>query len=586
MRINLPVTDIERLVPEGEVLVSRTNLKGVITYCNRPFCEISGYSEGELLGAPHNLIRHPDVPAEVFADCWKSIQSGKPWNRVIKNRCKNGDYYWVEANISPWIADSEMVGYVSLRYKPMDAQVAAAEHCYQALRAGIPAAETIVKSSLDFIVESQQRLAEKIMALEKYRDSSEEELRIGSDIMMRISNMNSTLDSLVRHKISPAFYYSGDMILAARTPGDVLHILLADAVGHGLTAAMNVLPLSQAFYAMTKKGFGIARIVEELNQKIHKFMPVDRFVSATLISVNLRNQAIEVWNGGNPAPVLIGADGDILRKWPSSNLPLGILGKRDFSSGTEAFQYKQDCQLFLFSDGLPEAESPYGVQFGTERIDVFLEHAPPQGRFDELLDGLERHLCGQPAHDDISLAMISMPVAESSDELMHRGSPKALDSDWRLAISLGADELKYVEVIPLLTQVIAQIHATRDHHSALLLILSELFNNALDHGVLHLDSAIKQGADGFEQFLLLREERLRALDTGNIDIEIEKVVIEDMYGVKIRVADSGKGFDYAAIQGGGQVEQYGRGIALVKGLAYKLEFAQRGSEAIAYYVCK
>lgn len=196
------------------------------------------------------------------------------------------------------------------------------------------------------------------------------------------------------------------------------------------------------------------------------------------------------------------------------------------------------------------------------------------------------------AHDDRSLARVNLSPASDRVELVFHLSLPPLagqDSDWRASISLGANELKYVEVVPLFTQIIARIQATRDHHSALFLILSELFNNALDHGVLQLDSMIKHGADGFEAFLQLRECRLSALDCGKIDIEIEKVVIEGADGVRIRVVDSGNGFDYSALQtdvaGPPEHAQYGRGVALVKSLAYKLEFAQRGNEVIVYYVC-
>lgn len=592
MRMNLPVSNTEYPVPEGGVLVSKTDLKGVITYCNRTFCEVSGYSERELVGAPHNLVRHPEVPAAVFADCWKTVQAGNPWNGVIKNRRKNGDYYWVEANVTPLIEAGKTVGYVSLRYKATAAQIAAAERSYQALREGGAVQPPDRYAQNQSYIVLQQRLAEKIVALEKYHDSSEEELRIGSDIMMRITRMNGTLDPIVRQKIRPAAHYSGDMILAARTPADVLHIMLADAVGHGLTAAMNVLPLSQAFYAMSKKGFGISRIAEELNLKIHNFMPVDRFVAALLISIDFRSQVVEVWNGGNPAPVLVDAEGEILYQWKSSNLPLGIFGKQDFTAGTEVFHYEEDCQLFLFSDGLPEAESPSGIPFSKERIEVLLQHTAAGRRFDELIGALEYHLCGRPAHDDVSLAMVSISCAGDPTELSCQLSSQRsaeLGSDWRVAISLGANELKYVEVVPMLTQVIARIHATREHHSALFLILSELFNNALDHGVLQLDSSIKLGHNGFDRYLQLRDERLRVLDHGKIDLEIEKAVIEGRYGVKIRVVDSGSGFDHAALRvdADNQIElaQHGRGIALVKSLASKLEFAGRGNEVVAYYVC-
>ncbi|HEX5364340.1 MAG TPA: methyl-accepting chemotaxis protein [Gallionella sp.] len=132
----MPVTNVERHLKEGEYIVSKTNLKGQITYVNRPFLEISGYTEEELLGQPHNMIRHPDMPEGAFADLWKTLQSGKPWRGMVKNRCKNGDYYWVDANANPFWKDGQIVGFMSLRTKPTRAQVEAAEALYRRFREG------------------------------------------------------------------------------------------------------------------------------------------------------------------------------------------------------------------------------------------------------------------------------------------------------------------------------------------------------------------------------------------------------------------------------------------------------------------
>lgn len=442
------------------------------------------------------------------------------------------------------------------------------------------------------IEELYQQLAAKIHALETYHDQTEEELRIGSDIMTRITDAHSTRDPAVRMRISPAAHYSGDLILIARTPSGNLHILLADAVGHGLTAAMNLLPLSQVFNAMSKKGFTVSRLAEELNSKIHRLMPVDRFIGAVLISVNFREQVIEVWNGGIPAPILVSMNGQILHQWRSRNPPLGILGEESFSSEVEVFHYDGDCQLFLFSDGLPEAESPDGVQFGKARIEELLCNTDPQYRFDVLLRSLEAHLQGQQAHDDVSLAMASIALQEGEEALScHLNPPKGeeIGSQWRMSLTLGQDELKYLDAVPLLIDIVGKIHATAEHRSALYVILSELFNNALDHGVLQLDSTIKHGPDGFEQYLHQREQRLHALSSGSIEIEIEKVMIEGKYGIKLRVVDSGPGFDHAALQPPPAEmlvqAQHGRGLALARGLAYKLEHGGKGNECVAYYIC-
>src|SRR5450830_1949555 len=101
MRVNTPITQNEYVLNEGMTIVSTTDLKGNINYANQYFIEVSGFSEMELLGAPQNILRHPDMPTEAFADLWHTIQSGRPWSGLVKNRNKGGDFYWVLANVTP-----------------------------------------------------------------------------------------------------------------------------------------------------------------------------------------------------------------------------------------------------------------------------------------------------------------------------------------------------------------------------------------------------------------------------------------------------------------------------------------------------
>jgi aerotaxis receptor len=101
MRTNLPVTNTEYKMREGEPIVSKTDLKGKITYVNPAFIEVGGYSQEELIGSPHNIVRHPDMPPEAFGDMWQTLKSGEQWTGMVKNRRKNGDFYWVLANVTP-----------------------------------------------------------------------------------------------------------------------------------------------------------------------------------------------------------------------------------------------------------------------------------------------------------------------------------------------------------------------------------------------------------------------------------------------------------------------------------------------------
>ena len=136
MRMNSPVTNVERHLGDGEYIVSKTDLKGRITYVNQPFMDISGFTASELIGASHNIVRHPDMPPAAFADLWRTLKDGKPWRGMVKNRCKNGDYYWVDANANPIWEGGRITGYMSLRMKPSRAQVEAAEHFYKLFREG------------------------------------------------------------------------------------------------------------------------------------------------------------------------------------------------------------------------------------------------------------------------------------------------------------------------------------------------------------------------------------------------------------------------------------------------------------------
>lgn len=134
MKTNLPVTQTEVHLSADDLVVSTTDLKGLITSVNETFVRISGFSETELLGQPHNLVRHPDMPVEAFADLWKTLKEGRPWSGMVKNRCKNGDFYWVMANATPIFNNGVITGYMSVRRRPERPQVEAAEQAYRMFR--------------------------------------------------------------------------------------------------------------------------------------------------------------------------------------------------------------------------------------------------------------------------------------------------------------------------------------------------------------------------------------------------------------------------------------------------------------------
>ncbi len=170
MRKNLPVTQSEYVLKDGQTLVSVTDLKGRIVYCNPSFVEASGFSPAELMGQPHNLVRHPDMPEEAFRDLWDTIEHGLPWQGLVKNRRKNGDFYWVQANATPIKNGAKITGYLSVRTRPDRGQVEAAEALYACMRqeaargrltTGIERGQVVARGALGRLIQQAKAQARR-----------------------------------------------------------------------------------------------------------------------------------------------------------------------------------------------------------------------------------------------------------------------------------------------------------------------------------------------------------------------------------------------------------------------------------------
>ncbi len=423
-----------------------------------------------------------------------------------------------------------------------------------------------------------------------WRADAEEQNRLGHYIIDRLVDSSGLNDPMVQWLNSPAQSFSGDLVCAARGPGDVLYVMLADAAGHGLSAALSALPLTQVFYGMAAKGFPIHAIAEELNAKLKAFLPADRFVAAALAAVDTRNQLIDVWNGGAPDVLLVGADGSVSMRWPSRHPPLGILPPALFSSATETTNYPRAGELVLFSDGVIEAENAAGERLNMQGLEALLGRAAPGTRLDAIEAGVARHLNGRDKHDDLSAIVVKVPMERRLSPRVTQGPAPAseLVSEWRMELSWGAEQLQHLDVVPAVLSFMKQIKGLQTHQGQLFLILSELFNNALDHGVLGLDSKAKNEEGGFERYLEERERRLHKLESGRVDMAFHLHDVDDRSVLDIRIRDSGQGFDFQTYLESGDDDRglylsHGRGIRLVKNLSESIAYNQGGCQVQVRY---
>jgi len=427
--------------------------------------------------------------------------------------------------------------------------------------------------------------------LQRYRDQAEEEKAVAQHLMHRLVNAELLGDLSVNYWVRPAETYSGDLIAAARTPGGILHVLLADATGHGLAASLAVMPVTQPFYRMTEKGFGIDTIAREMNRKVRELLPVGRFVAATLVAVDSSNGSIQVWNGGNPHPFLISAENRLADfEFRRTHLPLGILDDDSFDAVPEIHFIQEPHQLVVYSDGVVEAENPGGLAFGRDGLHTALLAREQENRLTQVIQALDHHLAGHSARDDLSLLLVRCYHRTARTPPIRAGEPRVAfnGGNWQVAMSLSAEELRTLDPVPLLMGVVNQFNRDQKHSSQVFLILSELFTNALDHGVLRMDSCLKSLGQGFGQYLEERGRRLAALEEGLVEIGVSQVATERGMRLAIRVRDSGPGFDYRAClaemhEADSERAPYGRGLRLVHSLCAQLTFAAAGNEVIAYY---
>ncbi|MES2207888.1 MAG: fused response regulator/phosphatase [Pseudomonadota bacterium] len=458
-------------------------------------------------------------------------------------------------------------------------------------------------NSFGRILRLQQQIRQQTKELLEFRQLSEQENEVAAGLMEKIIKSDLIENSKIIKRWSvPTSSFSGDLIVAEQTPAGIWHILLADGTGHGLSAALSVLPMAQPFYSMTRKGFRIGQIALQINRTMHELLPGDRFAGAILLAVDRIQNAIEVWNGGMPEVYLTSPEGEgVFHVFKSLHLPLGILNDELFSTDTSYYVYERDMQIVLCSDGLLEAENKEGEAFGKERlIEILAKEDLSEQRTNMIADTLTAFLDGKPPADDVSLMVLHVDhrslESHALDANIEEGKEQETanvlalpPSAWEMYLHLGAEQLRRLEVLPLIHQILRDLESSTQRSSELFVVLSELLCNAIDHGILGLNSQLKESEDGMDLFYEARTERLQTLQHGYLGIKIEKVFGEKRAQLMIRVSCSGNGFDYRTAMSKAKevmedmLRPHGRGIPLMMRLCEVLEYSDQGREALAIF---
>lgn len=439
-------------------------------------------------------------------------------------------------------------------------------------------------NSFQRIAELQQKIREQNLVLKQYANAEAEERRIASFLMDRLMRTEQLDNGHIQHMLKPTSGVSGDLLLANTSGCGDIYVMLADATGHGLPAALTLIPVSQTFYAMTAKGFQLETIARELNHQHRAYSPPDRFVAALMAVFRPREGTLEVWNGGLPPALLIGSDGEILRRIKSRNLALGILSNQDFEYRSESVLLNAENRLLMYSDGLIEAETAHASPFGSHGLERCIAQYPPQALLSGIEQELQQYLDGLPLHDDMSCLILTCTPAPDTGGPQAPGTQelKQIAEKWHLQLQLGPSQLRRLDLEPLLASFCASLGLDEARKGVFSLVLRELLTNALEHGLLGLDSNIKNGPEGFENYLNARSAALSELSHGQIEIEIAQSGDLDENTLIIRVIDSGPGYDWQQLrppaQEPGAELYHGRGLQLIRSLARKTQIRGRGND--------
>lgn len=454
-----------------------------------------------------------------------------------------------------------------------------------------PYSRTLLQAKIDAALRMRSMhlaLARQRDELSDYQGRQQRDLEVAKRILDNVATAEELAVPNVRSLLQPMDLLNGDIILAANRPTGEQCFLVGDFTGHGLPAAIGAMTVHGVFISMVSKGFGIDDIVPELNRKMCALLPVDRFLSAAIIEIAQDTGMAKVWNGGLPDIIVRSADGTSVSRFRSINLPLGIVSPERYRSQSVSVALRPGDEVWAYSDGLVEAHNPRAELFGNARLDdLMTQSGGTDDRFDRLLARLAQHVETAPQSDDISILCVRCdpqfhPAPERDARAGQVGKPPG---QWGFLITLDAMALKKSEPVATVMQVMDTAQGLGPLRTPLFMVLTELFSNALEHGLLGLDSETKQGPNGFAEYYENRQQRLEKLENAQLTIECRHVGTSEGGELTISISHTGEGFDVRQLPANldQNLQFKGRGIRLVRSLCDALDYFDEGRKAVAIY---
>lgn len=418
-------------------------------------------------------------------------------------------------------------------------------------------------------------LAEKNQSLRLVQQDVERNHRIVEHIFANALDSSDTLNDYFNYYIQPETQFNGDVLLCEKSPSGGVYLFVGDFTGHGLASAIGAIPVSQAFVRMAEKGLSVSEIAIRLNRILLSFLPADMFCVAAIIEIDSSGTRFSIWNGGLPRIVLSDAMGKIQHRLDSRHMPLGVLSDNEFEHDVDIVEANEDDMLLVYTDGLMETLHPEQGLLGEEGVEQwFSEGGINSAR--QFVELAKAYRLGQAAKDDMTIVlfrcepfMFDNHVARTHTALL----------PFELKFTLGKAHLQSHNVVDTFIQRLGHVEGLESARSELYTVVTELVNNAIDHGVLQLSSSLKKDPDAFESYYAERSARIEALEQGEVSVSMH--CDPDLRLLTIKVSDSGAGYDVSQIAPSDDEDTFGRGLQLVQAICESVQVTDSGRCTVA-----
>ena len=444
--------------------------------------------------------------------------------------------------------------------------------------------------SLKRHVRTFDELLKQRQALEKNQQIIDKEHELARNIFSHFMKMNNLGSGNLRIHTSPTSTFNGDIVLCARSPMDSLYVFVGDLTGHGLPAAIAAIPINKIFFAMACKGIAISAIAREINNTLHELLPENIFCAAHLLEMRADGRQVKIWSGGMPSILVSDRHGMYKQKIPCLHMPLGSQAAHEFESSIDTVALTTGDKLYLYTDGVTESCDADGNLLGDNGLRQLFSRDDQADRFQQILNLVEHIAVNREEQDDVTLVEISaVPLAwggeTSKDFQLRKTEELQAAMPWTITMHLTGRDFQRGDPSSQIIQFLSQATGVDIHQDILSTVLTELYSNALEHGLLKLDSNLKASDDGFVEYYLNRSEGITRLDAERDSIDIEVRFIPDKLNPRIIIAitDSGEGFEMQTLPAADEDELHGRGQKLLRSLCDNLVYSNGGRTATATY---